>query len=320
MTGFRARRFAIKKGDVTVGGVQMLYRRLPMGAAVAYVPLGPVLGSDDPEVAELALTHLHRIAREQNVSYLAVQAPRWSKDFAHKLENHGFSLAFQDLAPNASVVIDLSNSLEMILSKMRKTTRYDIRAAQRKGIAVREGGPEDLDVFYELLLATARRQSFSTLTKDYLGEVWRVFSRGEHIKMFVAEFEGKPVSAALMMAFGDTVTYWKGGWSGQHPGRYPNEALQWAAIQWAKGRGHRYYDFGGINRAVAKSVLEREPITKSNGHSVSFYKLGFGGRVELFPEALLYAYNPMVRRVWSAMVKRQWEQDLLRNVLDRIRK
>jgi len=320
MSGFRARRFAIKRGSVTVGGAQMLYRPLPLGGAVAYVPLGPVLASEDPEVAELALTHLHRIAREQNVSYLAVQAPRWSKSFAHKLRNLGFSLAFQDLAPNASVVLDLSNSLESILSKMRKTTRYDIRAAERKGIAVREGGPEDLDAFYKLLLATSRRQAFSTLKKDYLVEVWRVFSRGEHIKMFVAEFEGKPVSAALMMAFGDTVTYWKGGWSGMHAGRYPNEALQWAAIQWAKAHGHRYYDFGGINRAVAKSVLAREPMTKSNGHSVSFYKLGFGGQVELFPEALLYAYNPMFRRIRSAMFRTQWEQDLVRNILDRIRK
>jgi peptidoglycan pentaglycine glycine transferase (the first glycine) len=320
MTGFRGRRFVIKRGTVTVGGAQMLYRPLPLVGAVAYVPLGPVLASDDPEVAELALSHLHRIAREQNVSFLAVQAPRWNKSFALKLRNRGFSLAFQDLAPNASAVIDLSNSVESILSRMRKTTRYDIRAAQRKGIAVREGGPEDLDGFYELLLATSRRQGFTTLKKNYLVEVWRQFSRDQHIKMFIAEFEGKPVSAALMMAFGDTVTYWKGGWSGNHAGRYPNEALQWAAIQWAKAHGHRYYDFGGINRAVAKSALAREPMTKSTGHSVSFYKLGFGGQVELFPEALLYVYNPMVRRVRCAMFTRDWEQELVRNILDRIRK
>jgi peptidoglycan pentaglycine glycine transferase (the first glycine) len=189
------------------------------------------------------------------------------------------------LTVKESVLIDLSNSLDFILSKMRKTTRYDIRASQRRGITIRDGRLEDLDIFYRLLLATARRQAFSTLEKDYLHEVWNQFSRGGHIKMFLAEFEGKSVSAALMISFGDTMTYWKGAWSGEHGSRYPNEALQWA------------YDLGGINRAFAKNALAGD--TSKPGHSVGFYKLGFGGQVELFPEALIYLYNPTLRRLWS---------------------
>jgi lipid II:glycine glycyltransferase (peptidoglycan interpeptide bridge formation enzyme) len=315
--GFRTRRFTINNDEVILGGAQMLYRRLPLGGRIAYVPLGPVLASDDSEVVNLAIASLHRIARQEHVSYLAVQPPRGGGAFARRLLNLGFSPALLDLAPTASVIINLSNNLDCILSKMRKTRRYDIRASQRKGVTVRDGRLEDLDTFYKLLIATARRQAFSTFDKNYLYEVWRTLSRSEQIKMFIAEFEGKAVSAALMMTFGDTVTYWKGAWSGEHGSRYPNEALQWAAIQWAKSRGYRYYDLGGINRGFAKSAIAGD-ISKTQ-HSVAFYKLGFGGDIELFPEAFIYVYNPTLRRLWSAISKREREQALLRNVLDLVR-
>jgi lipid II:glycine glycyltransferase (peptidoglycan interpeptide bridge formation enzyme) len=201
-----------------------------------------------------------------------------------------------DVAPDASVLFDLSHSLDALLGKMHKTTRYHVRAAQRNGISVRQGSQDDLGILQGLLLATANRQQFRTLNEKYLSQVWRLFSLGHHIKMFVAEFDGQPVSAIAVMAFGDTATYWKGGWSGQHGNRYPNEALQWTAIQWAKAQGYRYYDMGGIPRALAKAVLDGESVRKGN-YSVGFYKLGFGGQVELFPQALGYVYNPVLRRI-----------------------
>jgi lipid II:glycine glycyltransferase (peptidoglycan interpeptide bridge formation enzyme) len=315
--GFRARRFTINKGAVILGGAQMLYRPLPFGGAIGYVPLGPVLSSDDPEIVDVAIANLHRIARQQNIFFLAVQPPRGRHAFARQLLSLGFSPALLDLAPTASVIIDLSQSLDLILSRMRKTRRYDIRASERKGITIRDGRLEDLEAFYKLLLVTAKRQAFSTFDKSYLYEVWRRCSRREHIKMFMAEFEGRAVSAALMMTFGDTVTYWKGAWSGEHGGRYPNEALQWSAIQWAKSRGFRYYDFGGIDRDFAKSSLAGD--TSKPRHSVGFYKLGFGGGIELFPEAFVYLYNSTLRRFWSAISQRERGQALVRTILDLIR-
>jgi lipid II:glycine glycyltransferase (peptidoglycan interpeptide bridge formation enzyme) len=301
--GYRARRFVLDEGNAIVAGAQLLIRHLPLGGAVAYVPLGPVLGSVSPELVDNLVARIHRIAAQDKITYLAVQAPRGQEALTAKLQALGFSPSLVDVAPNASVLVDLSQSLDALLAKMHKTTRYDIRAAQRKGITVREGSQNDLGILRGLLAATASRQQFRTLNEKYLCEVWRLFSLGQHIKMFVAEFEGKPVSAAVVVAFGDTATYWKGGWSGQHGNRYPNEAVQWAAIQWAKSQGYRYYDFGGIPRALANAVLAGESVRNQVNYSVGFYKLGFGGQVELFPEALGYVYNPLLRRIWSAISK-----------------
>jgi hypothetical protein len=38
---------------------------------------------------------------------------------------------------------------------------------------------------------------------------------------------------------------WRGGWSGEHRSRRPNEALDWAGIRWAAEQGLRWYDFHG---------------------------------------------------------------------------
>src|ERR1700687_376313 len=59
--GFCNRRVTEKNGGGILGGAQMLYRRLPLGGSIAYVPLGPVLSSDASEIINLGIANLHPI-------------------------------------------------------------------------------------------------------------------------------------------------------------------------------------------------------------------------------------------------------------------
>lgn len=103
------------------------------------------------------------------------------------------------------------------------------------------------------------------------------------------------MATILTVPFGDTVIYKKGGWWGQHRERHPNEALHWAAIQWAKSHGYRYYDFEGIDPAAAELVLQGAPLPEPMRQSVTRFKLGFGGEVRLLPKPYDYLYNPLLR-------------------------
>jgi lipid II:glycine glycyltransferase (peptidoglycan interpeptide bridge formation enzyme) len=91
------------------------------------------------------------------------------------------------------------------------------------------------------------------------------------------------------------VIYTRGAWSGQHGSRRPNEALHWAAIQWAKRQGFRYYDFDGIQARTAKRIVKGEPLPDSMLQSVTRFKLGFGGRVVLLPGSYSYICHPLLR-------------------------
>ena len=306
--GFRARRVVISNDNRILVGAQLLYRPTLFGA-FGYVPLAPILASQDSgacgasfadmPLSEAIIWGLHEVARANGLCSLAVQPPRGGELLARKLQCAGFVPAPVSLAPDATVLLDLSENLDNILSRMSKTTRYDIRASQKRGVSVREALITDLESIDQILTITSKRQCFHCPGKSYLREVWRHLA--QHFKGFIAEVDGHPVSVVLLTAYGDTVTYWRGGWTGEQGRLYPNEALQWAAIQWAKNQNYRYYDFGGIPRELAARVLQGKCDRGSLRHSVGFYKLGFGGRVELFPETFVYFYNSALRRAWSVL-------------------
>jgi hypothetical protein len=128
---------------------------------------------------------------------------------------------------------------------MRSSTRRNVRLAQRRGMAVREGGAADLPVFYSLLAATGRRRGFSPPPASFFDAAWTTMAPVGMLQMAVAELDGEPVSAFLWVVLGDTMNCWRGGWSGQHRYRRPNEALDWSGITWAARQGLRWYDFQG---------------------------------------------------------------------------
>jgi peptidoglycan pentaglycine glycine transferase (the first glycine) len=152
--------------------------------------------------------------------------------------------------PTATVVMDLSKDEDTLLAAMKKATRYNVRLAGRKGVSVRDGDERDVPVFYRLLTMTSKRQGFAVPSEEYFREMLRIMGPDGHARIFLAEVEGQPLSAALVIAFGDRVSYKRGAWSGEHRHLHPNELLQWTVMRWAKRNGYRYYDLEGIDLAA----------------------------------------------------------------------
>jgi lipid II:glycine glycyltransferase (peptidoglycan interpeptide bridge formation enzyme) len=192
-------------------------------------------------------------------------------------------------------VLDLTQPLDQILANMRSKTRKSVRQSQNRGLIVRRGGEDDLPVFYDLFMATADRKGFRDYSRSYFQQLWRFFGPDGHAQLFIAEKDGKPVAAALRLAFGQTVICKKRGWSGQFGELRPNEALEWAAIRWAKDAGYRFYDFEGLPRPIAESVLRGDGVPHQFLQSPANYKLGYGGDVCILPDSLAYFANPVLR-------------------------
>ena len=105
-----------------------------------------------------------------------------------------------------------------------------------------------------------------------------------------------------------------------HADRRPNEAVFWAAIQWAKAHGYRCFDFEGIDPAGARAVLRGEGLPESLQHSPDFFKLGFGGQVILYPEAYDQVHNPILRWVYRKASPRVGGQSAASKLMDYLRK
>ena len=317
--GWQAVRVLVQREEHLVAGAQMLVRQLPLGGAVGYVPKGPLCPADDPALLELVVTELHRVARARRVRFLILQPPDNGEAFSHRLQARGFRPSSFEAFPTATVLVDLSQDEETLLANMKSKTRYNIRLGLRKGMTARLGSVEEMAAFYAILRSTGERQDFSVNEEAYYLQTARIFGERDHFKLFVAEYEGEIVSAMFAIAFGDTVLFKRGGWSGKQGARRPNEVMHWTAIQWAKAAGYRYYNFEGIDPEAARAQLAGEPLDGDLVNSVTRFKLGFGGEVRLLPGVYDYVYNPVARWGYRTLYPRLKASGLLDRALNYVR-
>ena len=317
--GWRALRIIASRSGQIVGGVQVLLRPFKGLGMVGYAPKGPMVASDDPALASQIIQALRRMAKEQGILYLLVQPPVKGDVVEACLPQEGFHQTGIEIAPTATTRVDLRPDLDSILARMRKKTRYGIRRSTAAGITVRLGSREDLPAFHRLLSATAQRQGFTPFPLSYFIHMWDILHPRGQLQLFLAEYQGEPVSAHVAVTFGDTLLSKQGGWSGEHGKHRPNEALEWGTIQWAKAAGYRYFDMEGIDPAAARAILEGRPLPPALRQTPTSYKLGYGGEVVMFPPAYGYISNSVLRWIYAAAFSGIARSPLMQQALDRLR-
>lgn len=295
--GWSVLRVTASQSGRIVGGAQLLLRSVPLAGSVAYLPKGPVVASDAASVLPELVSAVHNAAKTKRVRLIAAQPPDTGAWIADKLKQDGYHPSPLGGFPTATVMVDLTNDLDDILGAMKSKTRYNVRLSERKGISVRVGAAEDVSTFTSILRLTGERQDFNVNDEKYYASTARIFGVDDGFKLFLAEHDNEVASAMFAIAFGDTVLFKRGGWSGQLGALRPNEAMHWAAIKWAKAAGYRYYNFEGINVEAARRHLAGEKLVSNQLNSVTRFKLGFGGDVHLLPGVLDHVRNPVLG--WS---------------------
>lgn len=301
---WRAVRRIVKQNRTIVAGAQMLLRPLGPLAAVGYVTRGPLCATGHRAVLEALTSELIRSSKQYRVQYLVVQPCPGDETLGELLPRFGFDRAPMELAPSATILIDLEKDTEQLLKGMKRQTRQNVMRSQREGIRVREGTDQDISTFYQLYRATAHRQEFLPYAEAYFAQMWRILKPAGNIQLMLAEYEGEAVSALLIASFGDRVVAKILGWSGREAARRPNEGVFWAAIQWAKSHRYRYFDMEGIKRTTAQALLQGQALSEAEQHSPDFFKAGFGGQVQLYPEAYETFLSPFVQWTFKRFIRR----------------
>jgi len=318
--GWQAVRVVVSRDDDIVGGGQLLLRPVSRFGNVGYVTKGPIIKSGDPTLSKRVIDELRNLGRAYHLRYLAIQPPSNGQAIIHSLEELGFRASWIELAPTATILLDLTQDLAVLMERLKRQTRQNIRRSQREGITVGEGNASDLDTFYRLHLSTSERQKFVPYPKDYFATMCHTFESAGCFCLIVADYKGEGVSSLLLIPFGTTVIAKILGWSGEHGNRRPNEAVFWGAIKWAQEHGYHCFDMEGIDPASARAVLNGQSLPEELRDSPDFFKLGFGGQVVLNPPAYDYFYNSVLRWTYrlffrSAMV----DLPVVKRMLNRLR-
>ena len=318
---WRTSRIVIRDAQRIMAGAQMLFRSINGLIRVGYITKGPIFVEFTPELLHLVMDQIFRLVRAHRIQFLVIQPPNDGELIAVQLARYGFRPSWLEVAPTATIVIDLEQDLETMLANMKRQNRQNIRRSERDGITVREGTHDDLETFYQLHVRTSKRQSFVPYTDAYFRKMWELFQPAGHIALLMACHQAEVISALLLVPFGDTVLAKILGWSGEYGSSRPNEALFWGAIQWAKAHPYPYFDFEGIDPAAAELLLPDQPLPESMRTGATFFKLMFGGQVVLYPHAYDYVPNPVLRPLYNAISPRlQTWSPLYVKLLDRIRR
>ncbi len=177
--------------------------------------------------------------------------------------------------------------------KMKPKTRYNIRLAERKGINIREGTLEDLDLLYDLYSKTAIRDNFIIRTSDYYRLVWKTLYESKKAIFLIAEYNNQPIGGLILFMFGNIAWYFYGMSTEDHREMMPNHLLQWQAIRSAKAAGCTRYDFWG----APNNFTETDPMW-----GVFKFKDGFSGDIVRTIGAWDYPTNPLLYKLYTGSV------------------
>ncbi len=314
-------RAILRRNGNIVGGAQVLVRQLPLGLKIARVPQGPVILNSDPELFITVIEYLVDLIRIHNINYMALQ-PDVNYSKVDELRDRGVEISQFLGDVRATLLLDLTQRSETLLRQMRRTTRNNIRQAEGLGIRVREGTLADMSIFSDLMERTARRQEFVARPLAYYISMWTSLNPAHHIKLFLAEYQGEPISSLLVIPFGDTVMVEAVGWSGPRSRLRPNELLLWKGIEWAKNEGYRQFDLAGIHISAAHALLSGKSLPEDLKSDATRFKLGFGGSIVMKPPTFEYIPNRALRlflRKSSSIIGKRDLTSLLQEVLSKNR-
>ena len=277
-------------------GIQLLFRKLPLGFSIAYAPK-PVAGGQLTSMSPAFRAEIDAACRKKRAVFLKIEPDAWDSEIMESNPDGWLPKPSpHNIQPPRTVVVSLAGSLDDILGRMKQKCRYNIRLAEKKGISVRAW--DDLDGFYRLMQVTGGRDRFGVHSLAYYRKAYELFQRSGMAELLVAEFEGKPLAALMVFANGSRSWYLYGASNDEERNRMPTYLLQWQAMIWAKERGCQDYDLWGVPD-VDESALEAQFETRQDGlWGVYRFKRGFGGQVKRAAQALDRVYMPWLYRLY----------------------
>lgn len=275
--GWLTTRALLKTDGKAVAAVQILERRLPMGmGTILYIPRGIAGADNDPATVARMVAWLKRFVLDRRPILLRMDPSFLDSDQTRRalLVSNGFRALPDEWSlwnlPRATMVLDIFRSEEDILRNMRRTHRQLIQRAVRDGLEVEAGtGMDHLRDFYSLVLKSSKRQGFALRGMEHFLNIRKQFCILGDALFFLCRQNGRAVAAIFCGCFGTTCHYFHGGFDVGLRAPGATEILHWKAIQWARGKGCKYYDLLG-------SATPHPPKEGNRGYGLYNYKKGFG--------------------------------------------
>lgn len=238
LTGYTPRYLFVDSIAVTV----LEKTTFPLGV-FWYLPKGPNVTS--PTQLASVLQALKPLAQKANAFVVRIET-ELDRSLAPKLVQNGLRKAAPIIPNPSTITIDISSTLDEVLTSLPQKGRHAVRRAQRDGVTVKQVPvtEDNAKSMYTLLAQTAEGQ-FGIRQYGYYKTFWQTFEKTGNGQLFFAYFEGEIVAGAYAMVLGTKSTYKDGASIRKRTAYGASHFLQWNVIEWAKSKGALVHDFCG---------------------------------------------------------------------------
>lgn len=289
-----------KDGNIK-GAMSILIRKVPyINSSIMYSPRGPVCDIHDKETFQELVDGAKELAKKYNAFIFRVDPdiPDNDEEFKKIAQEVGFKLKedvkdFNEvIQPRYVFRLNVKDKTEEeLLKSFHEKTRYNIRLAGRKGVTIRDGNREDLKDFYKIMQETGNRDNFLIRPLEYFEKMYDCMGK-DYLRVIMADYNGKPISGAIAIYYGNKVWYLYGASSNENRNVMPNYLVQWEMIKWALEKKCDVYDF----RGVSGHVDEHHP-----QYGIYKFKKGFNGDFVEFVGELYMVFKPLTNFAFNTL-------------------
>jgi lipid II:glycine glycyltransferase (peptidoglycan interpeptide bridge formation enzyme) len=297
----------------------VLNRGFAARLCILYSPKGPLMDWTNESLRMRVLNDLQSFAKQQGAIFLKldpdVELGRGVPDsegdvrdstgqaVMAELRRRGWGYSAEQIQFQNTVLVDLSATEEEILARMKQKTRYNVRLAEKKGVTVRAGTVDDLQLLYKMYAETSVRDGFVIRDENYYMTVWKSFmsqvsssmSHAPSCVPLIAEVDGEPVAAIFLFMFAGRAYYVYGMSRVAYREKMPTYLLQWEAMKRAKAMGCAVYDLWGAPEVFDES---------DSMWGVYRFKEGMGGEVVRTLGAFDFAPNKLWYKLYTDVMPR----------------
>jgi lipid II:glycine glycyltransferase (peptidoglycan interpeptide bridge formation enzyme) len=281
-----------------------------------YLPRGPLICNwKDQSLVSKVFSDLYALGREQKVIFIKIDPEvelgrgipgeegtlehQWTHELVSSLKQGGWVPSQEQVQFKNTMVIDLRPDAEQLIATMKQKTRYNIRLASRRGVSIRPGNLNDLDLFFQMYAETSIRDGFTIRNPEYYLTVWKEFISAGLAEPLIAEVDGEPIAGVIIFKFADRAWFMYGMSRDVHREKMPNYLLQWEAMKRAKQSGCLEYDLWGA---------PDEFVSNDDLWGVYRFKAGLGAEVVRLIGAWDFPLNRLLYRSYTQVIPRMLDR------------
>ena len=285
--------------EIIFAGIYLI-QKSALGIKFGYIPGGPLYKYFLNDTYVFFLKNIAEISKNKNIVYTQLDSiTKFNNVYNNTILSMKDHITNQKLPiPAYTNKIDISMSFEQILEQMRPKGRYNIKLAEKKGVMIVERDISDVDIFYNMLLETTKRDNFRPNPKEYYISMLKCI---QNSKLLYAIHENDIICGGIFTFTKNQGLYYYGASSNIKRNLMAPYLLQCEAINRAKELNCKYYDFMGLadpNNANDQLL------------TVTDFKLKFGGETIRFQspyhiihQKAKYFLYQILRKIRSVLAK-----------------